>query len=83
MKVRCNPLIIIVAAIVGVIAASFIFAQWGNSNEILKRTAVMSIMISLITVSTVLMICLILLSKYTVLSFYLYSVNYVMFFNIA
>lgn len=61
---RCNLPIIIIAAILGATAASFTFTQWGNNNEVMKRAAVMYMLISMVSVSTILMLWFLLISEY-------------------
>ena len=60
---RYNLLIVAAAVLIGVIAAGLIFAQWGNSNNYLKRTQVMYMMIGMVSVSTFLLSCLLFLSE--------------------
>ena len=61
---RYNLPILVISAITGATAASLIFAQWGNSNNYLKRTQVMYMMIGMVSVSTFLLSCLLFLSEY-------------------
>ena len=60
---RYNLLIVTAAVLIGVIAAGLIFAQWGNSNNDLKRTVVMYFMIVMVSLSTLLLSCLLLLGE--------------------
>ena len=60
---RYNLPLLVISAITGATAASLIFAQWGNSNNYLKRTQVMYMMIGMVSVSTFLLSCLLFLSE--------------------
>lgn len=64
MMSRLTLPIIILSGLTGVVAVILIFAQWGNQNEFVKRTSVMCLMLSMVSVSIALMLCLILLSEY-------------------